>query len=206
MNPPTRSRLALKGSAKQAAEFFNYAVNSILYQRGIYPPEDFKAVKKYGLNMLVTIDEQVKSYLRKILGQLNQWMAGGKIKKLILAITDSDSATVVERWQFDVETCAISTEAEDDSLGPESLEKIHAQIRALIRQITASTTFLPELVGRHTFTILVFADDDADVPVEWVDSDAKEVIGKNVESVQLRPFSTEGHRVSTHVFYRYQED
>ena len=27
-------------------EFFGYAVNSILYQRGIYPPEDFQAVQK----------------------------------------------------------------------------------------------------------------------------------------------------------------
>jgi len=28
-------------------EFFGYAVNSILYQRGIYPPENFQGVQKY---------------------------------------------------------------------------------------------------------------------------------------------------------------
>lgn len=30
---------------------------SILYQRGIYPPEEFKRVAKYGLSMMVTSDE-----------------------------------------------------------------------------------------------------------------------------------------------------
>lgn len=30
-----------------------YSINSILYQRGIYPPENFIQVKKYGLSILV---------------------------------------------------------------------------------------------------------------------------------------------------------
>lgn len=28
------------------AEFFHYSINSILYQRGIYPPEDFNRESK----------------------------------------------------------------------------------------------------------------------------------------------------------------
>ncbi len=48
-----------------------YSINSILYQRGIYPPDDFQMVKKYGLNMLVTADEDVKKYIRRILAQLH---------------------------------------------------------------------------------------------------------------------------------------
>lgn len=43
---------------------------SILFQRAIYPPEDFKMVKKYGLNVLVTIDDSLKSYLKKLLTQV----------------------------------------------------------------------------------------------------------------------------------------
>jgi hypothetical protein len=45
-------KLALKGSAKLVAEFFQYSIHTILFQRGVYPAEDFTAVKKYGLNML----------------------------------------------------------------------------------------------------------------------------------------------------------
>lgn len=34
-------KIRLKGSAKEVTEFFSYAINSLLYQRGVYPPEDF---------------------------------------------------------------------------------------------------------------------------------------------------------------------
>ncbi len=48
--------------------------------------------------------------------------------------------------------------------------------------------------------MLVYADADSDVPIEWVDSDAKEI--KNAEKVQLRSFSTSNHKVDTMVSYR----
>ena len=43
---------------------------SILYQRGIYPPENFTPVAKYGLSVLVTSDEGLKTYLVQVLRQL----------------------------------------------------------------------------------------------------------------------------------------
>jgi hypothetical protein len=45
-------------------------------------------------------------------------------------------------------------------------------------------TFLPQLEGDCTFNVLVYADADSEVPMEWGDSDAKEI--KNGEKVQLR--------------------
>lgn len=79
--------------------------------------------------------------------------------------------------------------------------EIHAEIQAIIRQITASITFLPMLEGRCTFNVLVYADADANVPdEEWGDSDAKEV--KNAENVKLRSFSTMNHKIDTMVSYR----
>lgn len=70
----------------------------------------------------------------------------------------------------------------------------------MFRQITASVTFLPELDGNCTFNVLVYADADSEVPMEWGDSDAKEIIGG--EKVQLRSFSTNSHKVDTLVSYR----
>lgn len=72
------------------------------FQRGVYPAEDFTAVKKYGLNMLVSSDDQVRAYIKKIMSQLDKWMVGGKISKLVIVITDKDTGEHVERWQFDV--------------------------------------------------------------------------------------------------------
>ncbi|KAL2794525.1 HORMA domain protein [Aspergillus keveii] len=212
-------KLSLKGSSKLVAEFFEYSINSILFQRGVYPPEDFTTVKKYGLNMLVTADDQVKAYIKKIMSQLNKWMLGGKISKLVVVITDKETGEHVERWQFDVQihgkhTKVVSsrktTDKENDTPGDaepqaaatvEKTEKeIQDEIQAIFRQITASVTFLPVLDGDFTFNVLVYADADSEVPVEWGDSDAKEI--KNAEKVQLRSFSTNNHRVETMVSYR----
>lgn len=127
-------KLSLKGSAKLVAEFvrarnfplppelslsltqsglprprafqFQYSIHSILYQRGVYPAEDFTVVKKYGLSMLVSSDDQVKAYIKRIMAALDRWMKDGKIQKLVIVITDKDTSEHVERWQFDVRYCS----------------------------------------------------------------------------------------------------
>ena len=90
---------------------------------------------------------------------------------------------------------------------PSAVEKteleIQAEIQSIFRQITASVTFLPQLNGDCTFNVLVYADADSEVPMEWGDSDAKEIEGG--EKVQLRSFSTNNHRVDTLVSYRLVE-
>lgn len=77
----TRKAINLKGSTKLVTEFFKYAVNtyvhnvgrasetdnngSILFQRGVYPSDDFHMVKKYGQTVLVTQDLALENYLNK---------------------------------------------------------------------------------------------------------------------------------------------
>lgn len=48
-----------------------YGKYSILYNRGIYPEESFAKVKKYGLPMLLTQDEGVKSFITNLTSQLS---------------------------------------------------------------------------------------------------------------------------------------
>lgn len=149
------------------------------------------------------------------MSQLDKWMLSGKISRLVIVITDKDTGEHVERWQFDVQISAptksskssksTATDKENSSVAdrkePEKTEpEIQAEIAAIFRQITASVTFLPQLSGNCTFNVLVYADADSDVPVEWGDSDAKEI--ENGERVQLRGFSTASHRVDTLVSYR----
>ncbi|KAL8915446.1 MAG: hypothetical protein Q9171_000010 [Xanthocarpia ochracea] len=185
---------------------------------------------------LVTSDDQVKAYIKKIMSQLNKWMVGGKISKLVIVITDKETGDHVERWQFDVKIYLNHPDAlnkaanplsqvqiynksnkkstaqkttdnensapiEDQTPAEKSEKEIQAEIQSIFRQITASVTFLPQLDGNCTFNVLVYADADSDVPIEWGDSDAKEI--KNGEKVQLRSFSTSNHRVDTLVSYRY---
>ncbi|KAI9805738.1 MAG: Mitotic spindle checkpoint component mad2 [Piccolia ochrophora] len=212
-------KLSLKGSSKLVSEFFEYSINTILFQRGVYPAEDFTAVKKYGLNMLVSSDDQVKAYIKKIMSQLNRWMVGGKISKLVVVITSKETGEHVERWQFDVQIFggggkkkSSKKVVDKENAAPEDAEvpiektekQIQDEIQSIFRQITASVTFLPMLDGNCTFNVLVYADADSEVPTEWGDSDAKEI--KDGEKVQLRGFSTSNHRVDTLVSYRLASD
>lgn len=66
----TSNVINLKGSTAIVKEFFNFSVNNILYQRGIYAPESFKRVNNYGLSMMVTTDEALVAYMENILRQL----------------------------------------------------------------------------------------------------------------------------------------
>jgi hypothetical protein len=66
MADTTSHAIALSGSAELVAEFFLYGVNTLLFQRGIYPPETFIRVSKYGMTILVSQDNKVKEYLTSV--------------------------------------------------------------------------------------------------------------------------------------------
>ncbi|KAJ3300065.1 Mitotic spindle checkpoint component mad2 [Borealophlyctis nickersoniae] len=206
----TRKQITLRGSAQMVVEFFEHSINSILFQRGLYPPEDFKMVKKYGLNLLVTNDDSVQAYLKQILVQLDHWIMAKAISKLVMVISSKDTREVLERWQFNIQLeKGQGNENERDgraSNAPPKTEKdIHAEISAIMRQITASVSFLPMLSDPCTFNILAYTDKDAEVPATWVESDPK-LIKNNAEQVRLRSFSTSVHKVDALVAYRLADD
>jgi len=193
----TKSNITLKGSVEIVTEFFGYSINSILYQRGIYPPETFRRVNKYGLTMLVTTDDALNAYLENVLTQLSQWLAAGSVQKLVVVVTGQQTQETLERWVFDVHT--------DKSVGPEgkvekSQKEITSEIQAIIRQITASVTFLPLLDEPCTFDLLVYTDNDVDVPQAWEESDPRYIA--NSDEVKLRSFTTKVHKVDACVSYK----
>jgi mitotic spindle assembly checkpoint protein MAD2 len=164
-------QITLRGSVEVVTEFFGYAINSILYQRGIYPPESFTSVAKYGLSVLVTSDEGLKSYLVQVLRQLAEWLTKGEVQKLVVVITGVESREVLERWVFNIDT-------DKTALAPgvtrvKSHKDIQGEIQAIIRQVTACVTFLPLLEEACSFDLLVYADTAAKVPAAWEESDPK---------------------------------
>lgn len=196
--------ISLRGSTRTITEFFEYSINSILYQRGVYPHDDFTSAKKYGLTLLKTCDEELKAYIRVILLQVHKWLIGRKCNKLVLCIVDKDEGEVVERWAFDVHHYG-KDENTNDKQAHEPIvpSETQNQIRALIRQITASVTFLPDLAneGNFTFNVLAYTDADAKVPLEWSDSESKTI--KDAETVQFKTFSTDDHKVTAQVSYKH---
>lgn len=46
-----------------------YGINSILFQRGIYPPETFQSNQQYGLTILMSTDEKIQQFISRVLSQ-----------------------------------------------------------------------------------------------------------------------------------------
>ena len=146
-------KLALKGSSKIVADYFEFAIHNILFQRGIYPAEDFITVRKYDLPMLVSNDDEVKDYVKKIMDQVKKWIYGGKLTKLVVVILNRATAESVERWEFALDINDSSSSSEKSKLA------IQKEIQTIIRQITASGSYLPFLKDdEYIFNVLVFTD------------------------------------------------
>jgi mitotic spindle assembly checkpoint protein MAD2 len=121
----------------------------------------------------------------------------GSVQKLVLVVKGVDSGETLERWVFDCETTKTNDMADIKSTKPE--KDIMHEIQAIMRQITASVTFLPLLSEPCCFDLLVYADQNATVPVTWEDSDPCFI--SNSEEVRLRSFTTQvslrRHRILT---------
>jgi len=57
---------------------------------------------------MVSLDDQVKAYVKKIMSQLNKWVQKSKISKLVIVVTSKETGEHLERWQFDVCTHFLS--------------------------------------------------------------------------------------------------
>lgn len=195
----SKQEITLKGSVEIVTEFFGFSINSILYQRGIYPPDAFAAVPKYGLSVMVTTDDGLKAYLANVLRQLSVWLTNGQVQKLVVVITGTETREILERWVFNIETdrAALVPGAPPRQ---KSQKEIQSEIAAIVRQITASVTFLPLLDEPCTFDLLVYTDTGAQVPRAWEESDPR-YISSSAE-VKLRSFTTSIHKVAPTVSYR----
>jgi len=200
---PMRQAITLKGSTAIVTDFFKFAVNTILYQRGVYPADDFHLVKKYGQVVMLTQDLAVENYLDKILQQVQKWLLTGSVTQLVLAIIAKDSRVTLERWVFDIH---LQTSTDESETTPPSKPEtqIQAEIRDILKQIVSTVTFLPTMDEPSVFNILAYTSESADVPAdEWVDTDPLAIEASKSQQVKLRSFSTDVHRVEAMVAYRY---
>ena len=196
----SKSEITLHGSTEIVTEFFGYAVNSILYQRGLYPADAFKRVSKYGVTLFVSADDGFNKYLSQVMSQLKKWLLANDLEQLVLVIANAANNETLERWVFKIETTDLENRDPDVQRATKTDKEIASEIGAIIRQITSSVTFLPALEDFCTFDLLVYTRKDATVPTEWEDSDPKFI--SNSTEVSLRSFTTKVHKVDTMVSYR----
>jgi mitotic spindle assembly checkpoint protein MAD2 len=171
---------------------------------GIYQPETFKRESKYGLTVLTSTDEGLLKYLAQVMGQVESWLMNGDVQRLVVVVSGVDSGETLERWQFNVDleggdTClgeenrkpnqkSSGSSSNINKKNKKTTKEIHGEIQAIIRQVTASVTFLPLLSEPCSFDLLVYTKKDAAVPKKWEDSDPCYI--ENSQSVKLRSFTT----------------
>mmetsp|Transcript_11049 Transcript_11049/g.13071 ORF Transcript_11049/g.13071 Transcript_11049/m.13071 type:complete len:251 (-) Transcript_11049:204-956(-) len=239
----TKNIITLKGSVAIVSDFFFCAINSILYQRGIYEPENFNKESKYGLTVLTTTHQGLLAYLKQVMSQMNHWLVDGNVQRLVVVVTGVDSGETLERWQFNISvdndtgtsgkelkeangdivmggTSAVvigdenipaphngvkpKTTTKKAKASRKSMAEIHKEIQAIIRQITASVTFLPLLNEPCSFDLLVYTDNEATVPQKWEDSDPRYILKS--QEVKLRSFTTSVHKVESMVTYKEKDE
>lgn len=187
----------LQGSAEIVADFFNIALNSILYVRGIYGYDKFDNVSRYGLQMRVTNDKELLDYLGNVITQLKEWLTSNKVKKLILLILQDDNGECLESWEFAVNCTDTSA---DDTSPLKPIEIIQSEIRNFMRQVLGSTHLLPPLDTKCRFDILIYVDQNASVSERWNDTIARDITGYKI--IKLSSFSTGLHEVKPQVVFK----
>ncbi|RNF19500.1 rev7 [Trypanosoma conorhini] len=193
----TVQTITFKGSVATVTEFLGFAIYGILYQRGVYPQEDFQQVRRYDVPLMVSTDGDLNAYLTELLQQVAAWVAADKVRKLVLIVVDGAHNAVMERWAFDV-----LAEPAGGTTAPAKTEaELQHEIRAVMRQITASVSYLPALPEGCVFDLLLYTETDVELP-----SNAWEISGPRLvpggSEVRLRTFATNFHRVNASVTYR----
>lgn len=146
------------------------------------------------------------------MSQMESWLTDGDVQRLALVVSGIDSGETLERWQFNVSvdnatngSVEISRGGNDENashnvmrgsldkaavtkMGKKTVKEVHDEIQAIIRQITASVTFLPLLNEPCSFDLLIYTNTTAVVPKKWADSDPCYIM--NSQEVKLRSFTT----------------
>eukprot|EP00118_Oscarella_pearsei_P027865 m.311371 g.311371 ORF g.311371 m.311371 type:complete len:205 (+) comp67222_c0_seq1:90-704(+) len=191
--------LTLAGSADMVTEFFSYAVQSILYSRGLYPDTAFDREQKYGISLMVTTEDTVKEFLDHILKQLRSWLLAKKVQKLVLVVKDLDGERVLERWVFDIE----SSKCDDDEAEAD-MQAIRRGIQNVLRQIFSCVAIMPvpDVDAWRMFDILIYTDQDSEKPEMWQETGPQLINNRFKEHVQFPGFTTGLHKVDAAVEYR----
>lgn len=137
-----------------------YGVNSILYQRGIYPPEMFQPSEHFGLFIFMSTDDKITSFLDTVLGQIQEWLVQRKVQKITLIITNVNTKEVLEKWDFKVDyedpkPNGVDSNIKSDlpEVGTKDVKTIQKEIREVIRQITGSILNAQRLRARHYISL-----------------------------------------------------
>lgn len=169
-------------------------------------------------------DDKIKDFLNNVLGQAERklkiclfrsqsltfypslvWLAQNKVEKISMVISNVHTKEVLERWDFKIEA-EFDQNKDTNNIDPKNptsskdLKKIQEEIRAVMRQIAATVSYLPLLECLCSFDLHLHTLKDCEVPENWNETENATIV--NGQYVNLHSFSTGLQKVGTIVSYK----
>lgn len=132
-----------------------------------------------------------------------EWLAKSELEKVSLIVTNAHSKEVLECWEFMVQSETHDGEENIDPNNPKSnkdIKRIQQEIGSVMRQISATVSYLPLLDAVCSFDVLIHTNKDCQLPEKWNETNPVSI--QNSQTVKLRSFSTGLHQVDTVVNYK----
>ncbi|CEL53888.1 Mitotic spindle checkpoint component mad2 OS=Schizosaccharomyces pombe (strain 972 / ATCC 24843) GN=mad2 PE=1 SV=1 [Rhizoctonia solani AG-1 IB] len=194
--PNTPPDLTASGSPATIIEFLYYAVNSILFYRGVYESEDFRAVNKYEQDLVLVRDGEVTQFLDRFFKQVEEWLSQKLIHRVILVIVSKDTGKTLERWVFNLEPHD----------GPAHLDKIQHKIQATLKQLKATIPIFPDIKEPTIFNLLAVKKDEpksseSSTSEKWIDAHSHAIPAEIRDQTAMRGFNTSDAKVDMNVVY-----
>lgn len=134
---------------------------------------------------------------------VTDWLSRNELDKVSMILTNANSKEILECWDFKVQ-CEPATDGENvdpnNATSNKELKRIQSEIGSVMRQISATVSYLPLLDCICSFDILIHTIKDCEVPEKWNETNAVSI--QNPQTVKLRSFSTGLHQVETVVNYK----
>ncbi|KAG9087136.1 Mitotic spindle checkpoint component mad2, partial [Ceratobasidium sp. 392] len=171
-------------------------LKSILFYRGVYESEDFRAVTKYDQDLVITRDDEVTKFLDRFFKQVEEWLGQNLIHKVILVIVSKDTGKTLERWVFNLEP----------HTGPAHLDKIQLKIQSSLKQLKATIPIFPDLKEPTVFNLLAVAKDEPlhslnETAEKWTDAHPHAIPADIRDQTALRGFNTSDTKLNMNVVY-----
>lgn len=152
-------------------------------------------------------NNKICEFLEQVLRQTETWMSRNELDKISLIIANVHTKETLECWDFKVQQDPDAASTAGDSIKPDveptsnkELKRIQQEIGSVMRQISATVSYLPLIDCVCSFDIHIHTLKDCEVPEKWDETQA--VFIQNSQAVQLRSFSTGLHKVDTVVNYK----
>lgn len=176
MPPPPHEPLQLNTYHSLLSVFTDFlivAIHTILYERGLYPPETFLLTRAYNFPVRQNRHPLVCRWIIDAVSAVHDQMLKGAVRRVVFVIY-SDQHEVMERFLFDVERFPAVPEKEAyvEFEGGERAEElkisrvdVEEQLRAVVRKLAYCGGKLGELPEGCTYTVAVELRDQADPPI-----------------------------------------